>query len=248
MANIVRDEGLILRNRRFKDTSLFITFFGRYNGKLKLLARGARRPKSAFGASLEPFTQTKIIFYRRETKEIYNLSDTEIINEYTGIRNSPRKIVGAQTICEFLDRATIHGPAQPRLYRLALAALRTIQESNSLEELRSAVYSFLLLGAGMLGFAPNLTHCVRCRKRATNIFSINYGGLVCNRAEDRAGIVIPSKTVSDLRRVYARQEPTADLDHLELIDRLVRDYLQYHIEGLQLSTLRFFDHAELVAH
>ena len=247
MANIVRDEGLILRTRRFKDTSLFITFFGRHNGKLKLLARGARRPKSAFGASLEPFTQTKIIFYRRELKDIYSLSDTEIVNEYARIRNSPRKIVGAQAVCEFLDRATIHGPSQPRLYRLALAALKTVQDSNSIEELRSAVYSFLLLGAGLLGFRPNLTNCVRCKKRATNIFSISYGGLVCNRAEDRDGMVIPSKMVSDLRRLYGLKEPLTDLDHLELVDRLVRNYLEYHIEGLHLDTLRFFDHRELVA-
>jgi DNA repair protein RecO (recombination protein O) len=247
MARIVRDEALILRSRRFRDTSLIVTVLCRHCGKQSLLARGARRPKSTFGASLETFTRSQVIFYRRELKELYTLSSSEIIDDYAAIRASPRKIIGAQVICEFLDRTSAAGQVQSGMYPLAITALDAAARTTTLGQLKSVLYSFLLLGLAHLGFRPHLSKCVRCGRRAANLFSVAYGGLVCKLAEDRASHVLPPRCIADLRRVYEKRRPVADLTELAHLDRLVRSYLQYHVEGLELGTLRFFDKMGLVA-
>ena len=53
---IVQTEGLVLRNFRMSESSKVVIVYTRNFGKVRLVAKGARRPKSKFGASLEPLT------------------------------------------------------------------------------------------------------------------------------------------------------------------------------------------------
>ncbi len=64
MQRIVRTEALCLRSRPIRESSKLVTFFALDEGRLVCVARGARRPKSKFGAALEPFAVSRIIYYR----------------------------------------------------------------------------------------------------------------------------------------------------------------------------------------
>ncbi|MEO0226130.1 MAG: DNA repair protein RecO [candidate division WOR-3 bacterium] len=247
MTNIVRDESLILRTRRFKDTSLVVIAFGCKRGKLKLIARGARRPRSTFGSSLEPFTRVRIIYYHRPHKEIYNLSETEIIDDFSEIRTSPCKIITALTLCEFLDQTLPPEQPNPRVYRLALQTIRMIEQSKSLIHLKSLIYSYLLITTGLLGYRPELNICVRCLKKPSNLFSIKYGGLVCSADADQSSIRLTGSAIDLLKRLYFRQQPQVDIPQLELFDKLVQSYIQYHFEGLELKALKFLQNEKLIA-
>ncbi|MDQ6988081.1 MAG: DNA repair protein RecO [Mariprofundaceae bacterium] len=50
----LQDSAWLLRRVAYGDTSYIIHFLGRTQGRFTLMARGARRPKSPFRASLEP--------------------------------------------------------------------------------------------------------------------------------------------------------------------------------------------------
>lgn len=246
MTKIVRDTSLVLRSIRYKESSLIVTVFARKFGKLKLLARGARRPKSIFGSSLEPFTYVRLIFYRRESKEIYNLSETEILDSFPRARNSLRKVIATNAFCEFLDKTLAPEQPNPRLFSLTVQSLGMVAGYNLPNQISAIVYSFLWLAFGLLGFKPHLTNCVRCGKKSTNLFSIKYGGLVCSRNEDKNGIPLPPSTIAELQELYLNLTPRIHYKHPDVVENLAKNYMLYHLESTELRTLRFFQNKGLL--
>ena len=72
-------ESFILRSYPFREGDLIISFFTREEGKLRGVARRARRPKSPFGAGLERLSHVRLAYFMRENAELANLSSCELI-------------------------------------------------------------------------------------------------------------------------------------------------------------------------
>ena len=51
---IERTEAIILKTQNFSETSRIVSAFTRQFGRMKFMAKGARKPKSRFGASFQP--------------------------------------------------------------------------------------------------------------------------------------------------------------------------------------------------
>src|SRR3974377_1623290 len=65
-------EALVLRTYPLKEADLIVSFLTRDQGKLRGVAKRARRPKSAFGAGLERLSHVRVAYYTRETAELAN--------------------------------------------------------------------------------------------------------------------------------------------------------------------------------
>src|SRR5260221_14245679 len=72
-------ESFVLRTYPFQEADLIVSFFTRDQGKLRGVARRARRPKSAFGAGLERLSHVRMAYSQRENAELANLSSCEVI-------------------------------------------------------------------------------------------------------------------------------------------------------------------------
>ena len=60
---MVKTEGVVLGGIRFRETSKIVTLYTRDRGKLRLVAKGALRPKSRLVGHLEPITH--VMFWIR---------------------------------------------------------------------------------------------------------------------------------------------------------------------------------------
>src|SRR5881392_1002520 len=72
-------ETFVLRSYPFREADLIVSFFTRDQGKLRGVARRARRPKSAFGSGLERLSQVRMAYFQRENRELVNLDSCELI-------------------------------------------------------------------------------------------------------------------------------------------------------------------------
>src|ERR1700736_2385 len=72
-------ESFILRTYPFKEADLVVSFLTRDQGKLRGVAKRARRPKSAFGSGLERLSHVRMAYFQRENRELVNLDSCEII-------------------------------------------------------------------------------------------------------------------------------------------------------------------------
>ena len=71
---ILKSEGVVLRRIKYSETSLILTFYTKDQGKISLIAKGARNPKSKFVGALEPATYASIVYYHKDSRELQLLS------------------------------------------------------------------------------------------------------------------------------------------------------------------------------
>ena len=74
MTNSDWDECFLLHQRPHGETSLIVDMFTKKNGKMSVIAKGAKKPKSKFFGYLTPFTKLKITYTgRSELKTLTNI-------------------------------------------------------------------------------------------------------------------------------------------------------------------------------
>ena len=74
MTNSDWDECFLLHHRPHGETSLIVDVFTKKNGKMSIIAKGAKKPKSKFFGYLTPFTKLKITYTgRSELKTLTNI-------------------------------------------------------------------------------------------------------------------------------------------------------------------------------
>jgi len=101
---INKSEGLILKKIKWSETSNIITVYSEDFGKLKLLAKGVQRPKSSFSGGLELFSSIDFVFYKKEKKDLYILSSSELKTTNQLLFSSPQKYGVASAGIELLDK------------------------------------------------------------------------------------------------------------------------------------------------
>jgi len=197
MRRIVRAEAVCLRVQDYHESSKLVTFFTLEHGKVSCLAKGARRLKSKFGAALDLFAQSRIIYYSHETRTLFTLSDAELVRSFSSLALLPERFLAAEQMAEFVLRVIQPQDPSPQLYQLLLNYLSTLESFPPLPSANrqspivnlqypaALVCSFLLKAASFLGFRPELRRCLICRRPIENqrpaYFDPGRGGIICPR-------------------------------------------------------------------
>jgi len=150
--DIVRDSAIVLRVTPFSETSLILTVFSKQNGKVGLLAKGARRKvKNGSALVLEPGYEMEFVWLYKGSRDLQIVRESSLINSHFGIRGSLESTILACTCIELLQRTQSDDDPHPDLY---LAASRLLTACESLSTARWPVYwKFHLILLSQLGFA-----------------------------------------------------------------------------------------------
>ncbi len=242
MPDIRKTGAVILGRRPFKESSLIVSAVTRDFGRIKLMARGCRRPRSKFCGTLELFNCDEIIFYHREQKELYTLSDAVVINDFPGIRASLKRVTAAQIMCEFLDKALPAGEANEAAYRFLLSFLQKADQQPE-TMMRSLVAVYLARGLIIAGIKPHLTGCVICRAGLPAAASIDFdpaaGGAVCERHSTAARFRLHASTVKELCLLYENRRVQIQPSTVDDLMKIIPSYLAAHLNGLTLNALKY---------
>ena len=113
---------ILLRKIKLTDTSLIVTWFTQAHGKIKTVAKGARRPKSPFAGKLDLFFHEEIQFHRSRTSELHILKEVALRETHEGLRQNYERMLLASYFVELIDLATELEHAAPELYDLLVRA------------------------------------------------------------------------------------------------------------------------------
>ena len=233
------------------ETSRLVSLYTRKFGKVKVVAKGARRPKSKFGAGLDPITEIIALFYHRENRDLHTLSDCDIIRPFSGIKSHVERLSYASALCELTDHLSPGEGPNLALYRAmdeALCGLESVPEG----EAEKFLWYFQIRAADALGYRPELIRCVSCRKTvgAGQIkFSPVSGGIVCERcsAANLTGLEVALGTLRFLEKLRTTNfEKVHNLKVAPLLrseaQLVLRTFLEYHTEDYRkLRSLKFLE-------
>lgn len=180
---IERTEAAVLKSQNLGETSRIVHVFSRQHGLLKLVAKGARRPGSRFGASFDSGSLVQAVFYRSRASDLHTVSEASIAWHPALRERGPEHSRMVAAALEIPLRAAAPETPILALYRNLCAFLRGADGAPEPEQ-PGLLLEFALGALKNLGYHPTLDRCVGCRAAIAGRsagFSLSGGGLVCHR-------------------------------------------------------------------
>jgi len=176
---LVKTQAITLKSRKWGEADRIVTFYTKHVGKIRAVARGARRPKSRMGAALEPLTLCDLNLFEKSGDTLYRVSQVDLIEPFLRFREDLTMMAAAARMVNVVGAVTPDGDPDPDLFDTLEGALRSLIASDD-PALTALLFQIRLLG--LTGFRPQTDHCAACGK--TKVihepqFSPASGGLVC---------------------------------------------------------------------
>lgn len=176
---LYRTNGIVLRSIKLSETNKLVTFMTEHYGKVKCVAKGARKIKSRFVGSLEPMSYVYLIYFGKENQQLYSLNQADIIQSFHPVREDFQKLFTGIYLNELVDAMLAEAHEEKEIFRLLLDSLHVLQNQSNLETL-CRMFEIRLLS--LTGHKPELNQCTVCRTHTVNGwvgFSYNRRGIVC---------------------------------------------------------------------
>lgn len=174
-----RVDALILRHQRWGEADRLLTIFTKENGKLRVIAKGARKTTSRKGGHLEPFMRSTLQL--AQGRDLWIVTQADTINAFMPIRENLQIMGTASYVIELLDKFTYEDGSNPQLYKLAVETLeRLCADDPVFVVLR--YYEMRLLD--LMGYRPQLFQCISCQEDIQvedQYISALVGGVICPR-------------------------------------------------------------------
>ncbi len=153
-----QSEAIVLRTYPLREADLLVTLFTRAEGKLKGVARAAKKSRRRFGGALEPLTRVRVYYEDRERQELARLDSCDILESpLSSTINYPR-VVALEHLAETLDELLPDREVNDAIYRLANSVLRCLQG----DAIWMPLTYFQLWLVRLVGFLPELSTCSKC--------------------------------------------------------------------------------------
>ena len=247
--NIVKMRAIVLRTMRMGETSRLVTFYAEDYGKLKATAKGARKPKSKFGAALDLMTEVQAICYVKETRDLQTLTECTLLKPAPDLSHSLERLSFGSAACELIDRLTIEGEANPRLYQCLAGVLNGLAKVDQ-DQVESLFWYYQLRAAEALGYRPQLRQCISCQSELIGPwlwFSAALGGGICAACGQENGVRMARQSLNFLAalqglKTYGKDTLPQTPPQRGEIRAALRGFLEYHggARG-RLRSLDFLD-------
>lgn len=155
-------EAIVLRTYKLAEADKIAVCMTRNFGIVRGVARGSRRTKSRFGASLEPFTRINLTFFEKEGSELVYIKGADILQSLFHVASNTSAISALGYLSELIFEFSQPLQADPRIYRMAWACFEAISESPGKSD--GVVGYFELWILKLTGFLPDMKRCGACRK------------------------------------------------------------------------------------
>lgn len=156
---VYKTEAIVLRTMDLGEADRVLTVLTPRLGKLRVIAKGVRRPRSRIGGGLQPFSDVQLVLAVGRTFDVVTSSSLE--DPHLGLRNDLHSTAAAWYVVELADRFCEGAADSHEAFRLLAQALSGLDAGAAVS--REAVarwFELALLDA--MGFRPELTRCLDC--------------------------------------------------------------------------------------
>jgi DNA repair protein RecO (recombination protein O) len=236
---------LVLRKTKLGETDTILTLLASDGRQLRAVAKGLRKPGGRFGGRLEPYSVADLLLHTGRTLDVVTEAGT--VASHAALREDLDRSAAAAVVADVLDKISVEGQPEERLFALATATL-DVMDSAPVESLPSIVIAFLGKAMAMHGYRPQLDACSCCGAEAgeSRLFSVASGGALCPTcaAADASAVRFEPAGRAWLERLM--QARMAEIPALEMPPEAVADcfalmraFVVYHVPA-RLKALDFY--------
>ena len=220
---LTKDRAVCIRTADYSETSQVVTLFARLSGKVRAMAKGSKRAKSAFDGPIEVLSLGDIVFSGTHKDGLATLTEFQQQPAGGSLRRNLFALHGTLFAAELLDALTDELDPHPVLFDHFAQFLQDIDDPALVSERRDVQIRLILFQLVLLGEAgmhPVLKACANCRRPLTaewreSYFSSAANGLICRDCEmsfaDKVRLNIQAAhALADLKQMAPADETTLD--------------------------------------
>lgn len=196
---LVTTEAFVLRTYKLAENDKIVVMFTRDHGKVRLVAKGARKLRNRFGASLEVFARVRILYHEKANRELQNLDRAEILyspfERQRRLRTSAYLFYLADLVNEFYPdhEKNVHA------FKILMNIEKAIRNQQNLDYLARYVELQLLHSQGILS---SVAFCSHCNRPFESLQERRYLGagteIYCKRCRNEECVSLPPRLVTSI--------------------------------------------------
>ncbi len=242
---LIKDRAVCIRTADYSETSQVVTLFAQRSGKIRAIAKGSKRAKSAFDGPIEVLSLGDIMFSGVHKDALATLTEFQQQPVRGGLRRNLFALHSALFAAELLDALTDELDPHPALFDHFAQFLQDLDDPELVSDRRDVMIRLILFQVVLLGEAgmhPVLKACANCKRPLTaewreSYFSSVANGLICRDCE----MNFQEKTRLSVKAAHALADlklmVQADEKLLDEIERLLIQHFT-HILGHPLKLAR----------
>jgi len=244
----LKSSAIVLKSIDWRDTSKIVTLFTREEGKMSVIAKGARQSKSKYQGILESINLLEVVVYISATRNLQILGEISLEDSFRKIRVDYDKTGYAFALLELTDIFFKEGSTDTTFFDFLRILLSEIEK---IADPIIVFWYFLIKLSSYLGFKPEFNVCSTCNRSLVSeevVFSIREGAVICKNCGFSPDIdwklsVSARKSLSDLQSLHHKRLSSVEisLDDRFAFTEFLLTYLRFHSdEKLNLSSLKIF--------
>lgn len=244
---LYRAQAVILNSFDYGESDRIIAFYTFEHGKIKGIAKGARRSKKRFVGNLELGSLINLVFFQNNGSELVRVEEVALVEGFPKLRADIDILSYGFYLLELTSEMTREGVVLPAVYELLAGMLKMLNDGHG-PGVVARFFEIRLLS--LAGYMPHLNGCVVCKSCGADgvrKFSSEKGGVVCGRCAPGLNSLLPiSPSTAGLLSMAARM----DADKLARLkpapsfieegERLLYDFIKFQL-GRELKTRKFMD-------
>ena len=243
---VQKTKAIVLGYHPLGEADRIVVFYTEDFGKVRAVARGARKVKNRLCGRLEILTYGDLVFFERIDKDLHIVNSFDIIEPFQGLREDLLKIAYCSYLAELIQQVGTEGEAEADIFDLTLNIMFMMKTTHDPEMLARTFEIRLLTSAG---FSPQLDSCVVCSCDIGNMtslgFNVTRGGVLCSECKSTAHAMSISRgTVELMKRM--RRTPLELIPRLRIVEtsrhelrKLLKSFISFHADIGRLRSLDF---------
>ncbi len=237
---LIATEAIVLHAFNYLESSRIVRLATRDAGLVSVVARGARRPKSAFGA-LDLFAHGIAQISLRPNRDLHTLTGFDMASSRAALGTALPRFMAAAMLTELVLRFG-HEESARDLFAPLAAGLDMLQSDAGQDSIAIALAGAWQLVATM-GFAPTIDDCANCHlgvaTDAAAPFDLRAGGVLCENCGSTGAVrrTLPPSARAALRAWLSGDSYTlSDVSTRKAHRRLLREFLAEHLSDVRQLT------------
>lgn len=216
--SFLQSQAIVLQVTDYGESDKIVTLYTARFGKLKAIAKGAKRSKKRFVNKLEFFSLLDVTVVPGRLSSLYLLDNAGLINPFPALRENYPRYTAAMLVCELVNQWTRENDRDDSLFQLLCWGLHELAATAGIA---ATVIFFQIKMLDLLGVGLQLDHCLICGKMEQTAlpyhFSPAQSGIVCAPCARSQGIGHMPVSMSTVKTMQmARNLPTERLRRLKI--------------------------------
>ncbi len=198
-------EAIILQSYPLGEADRLVSFLSRNAGRMRGVAKAAKRTKSKFGSTLERLSYIRICYFERERRDLVTITQTELVESFLELFSDYESGAALALFSEISEVVLPEKEALDAPFRLLLLCARAVKSTHKSEV---PLAYFCLWTLKLAGWMPPLDECVLCGRAVGDepaYVAPSLQGLACSKCRPMGSRLLPKESIALARRMTTQK-------------------------------------------